>query len=225
MVQNSARVILILRTHENGSMVSGKKAKEERRRQATTATERRVARPPVRGDSPALVQRRRERYARALVARGVCFPKPKARSNDYQPGLDLVNEHLGRGKVCEVGENDFVLVAKSSEGDVIGALVCQLMTHNDDALVLIRFLVTRPDWRGHGVGHVLTCLLPQFVEDLAGAGKSVTTAGNCTTDLTGYYQQLGFDVAAPGQRISLPVLGSAEIPPGSDDPCWFTRSY
>lgn len=87
--------------------------------------------------------------------------------------------------------------------------------------------VTRPDWRGCGVGYVLMGLLPQLVEDLAGDVASTRTIGNCAPAQAGFYQRLGFRVEQPGHHLDLVrFMGSmGALPDDTAQPCWFHRDY
>ena len=87
--------------------------------------------------------------------------------------------------------------------------------------------MTRPDWRGRGVGYVLMGLLPELVENLAGNVDSTRTIGNCAPEQAEYYQRLGFRVEQPGHQLDLIRFTGAmgALPDDAEQPCWFHRDY
>ncbi|MGP5484912.1 GNAT family N-acetyltransferase [Brachybacterium alimentarium] len=90
---------------------------------------------------------------------------------------------------------------------------------------MVRYLAVAPDWRHHGIGTVLLCIMDQH-----GVPGDVTRRvffGGCAPEEARFYQRAGFDVLQPGTPVPGEVLGSgvdfANI--NAEYPCCFIRPW
>lgn len=106
----------------------------------------------------------------------------------------LVNKFFKRFKTnVSCHHQDKVFFATDHDGDIIAAVLFRLITPE---VTLFRSLYVAPDARGNGVATALC----QFALN-AYQGSCFTL---CKTELTGFYQQLGFTLST--EDLALPFI-------------------
>ena len=169
------------------------------------------------------------RLATPLVAQGVQFvgfPSAEVEAT----AVATFNAEMITGSTAE--DNLQGVAALDSNGTLIGAVTLGPLISSPDhspsektLAVLVRYLAVAPDWRHHGIGTVLLCIMDQH-----GVPGDVTRRvffGGCAPEEARFYQRAGFDVLQPGTPVPGDVLGSgvdfANI--NAEYPCCFIRPW
>lgn len=174
---------------------------------------------------PAKVRERYLRYARDSTAAGVAFAHMQ--NSDKPEVWAFINEHVSMPSPWRIAEEEGGIVARDSEGKLIGALLMNAVSFDSPrgpaVLVTIRSLAVDPEWRGRGVGVVTLGMADRPVSSLGPAFYM----GNCAETDARFYQRLGYTVLQSGADLPLD-LGPHGMTIAIDNPnypcCFFRES-
>lgn len=146
---------------------------------------------------------RSRKFAVQLVAEGYTF-EPLTQPN-WPAVNSLVHHYIAVPAEWALNKNKLGIVVKDSHGTLVAAVITEVMSIDNQILLLATHLATVPKHRGKGIATVLLSMLDNITNSV-GAPDPAMTVGFCAEKGIKLYRRAGFTVG-DAHSPTIPTLG------------------